>query len=638
MKTERSLFSPVLLLLTLTLVAGPLLPVAAQGSGGTVPLKKIYSKTPSYETSFGSFSSGIVLIDLNKDGYDDMVLANGSDVTPQPLSIYYNQLASRRGTLFGQWPDRYSSKIGYNVAVASGDIDQDGWLDLVVLEAYSLKHAAGSGGFTVFRNDGHGSLVFSSRIPIPRALPLGCTLADVDADGDLDAVIAVYSEKSGDHLLPGRGRVYLNEDGTFSPNPAWTTVEHIGAVGVTAADINQDGWMDLAFSADRPIVYYGQPWGLGGIANWIGGLARPFPVCPTGALVRAAHLAIRACAGNQAPLRRSQRRRLPGPGGKPVGSCDPDRSRGPPPVLPGRRAGIRRQAVLGDHREGGGARARSRRSLPQERGGEDTGLPGESAGGGPDPATPDGHGPGCHKKRSIPALRLGSRGQLDFPGDTSLRRGFRGGRVQVFPQIGRRRIHLESPAGQPDLSEPISLITLYQPSERRQDMLYLLADYSRNSELRDDFERDPAKVFDQYSVSKSDRALLKRYDREAIAARLHQEIDEALDKAGPDGWTFMYPVILGDPQPSEGPVTRRLEIHIHAKDLRKKISVKFFNAADQVTAKVKDVTHHPDGSSTIRCTAKFVNTGTYSLVVTNYFDGYKYPTSRPDCFTAAKAT
>ena len=269
MKTGRSLFPLALLPLALALGAGPLFPA--------VPLKNIYSQAPSYKTALGGFSSGIVLVDLNKDGYDDMVLVNGSDMTPQPLSVYYNHLAAGKGTLFGQWPDWYSQEIGYNVAVASGDIDQDGWPDLIVIEVYNLKHDAGSGGFTVFRNDGKGSFILSSRIPIPGTIPLGCALADADVDGDLDAVIAVYSEQSGDRIVPGRGRVYLNENGIFSPNPAWMTAEHIGAAGVTAADVNQDGWMDLAFAADRPIVYYGEPrGGLGFISKWTGGLPHPF--------------------------------------------------------------------------------------------------------------------------------------------------------------------------------------------------------------------------------------------------------------------------------------------------------------------------------------------------------------------------
>ncbi|MFP5284782.1 MAG: FG-GAP repeat domain-containing protein, partial [Thermoanaerobaculia bacterium] len=211
MKAERSLFSPILVSLALTLPAGLLPPAfSAQGSAGSVPLNKIYSKMPSYQTSSGSFSSGILLVDLDKDGYDDLVLSNGIDVTPQPLAVYYNRLSSPGGTLFGQWPNWYSQRIGYQVAVASGDLNQDGWLDLIVLEAYNLRHEVGSGGFAVLRNDGKGSFVFSGRIPISGSLPLGCTLADVDADGDLDLAVAVYTEKPGSILLPGRGRVYLN--------------------------------------------------------------------------------------------------------------------------------------------------------------------------------------------------------------------------------------------------------------------------------------------------------------------------------------------------------------------------------------------------------------------------------------------
>ena len=165
-------------------------------------------------------------------------------------------------------------------------------------------------------------------------------------------------------------------------------------------------------------------------------------------------------------------------------------------------------------------------------------------------------------------------------------------------------------------------------------LLDFLVDYSRHPELREEFKQDPAKVFSRYEVSPTDQRHLEEHDREAIAARLHQDVDEMLSGAQPWMWQYPTPEILENPQPSSGPVQESHEIRILAKHLAKNISVEFFNPTGQVTATVKSVTPHLDGSSTIRCTATFPSKGKYSLTVSNLFPPHTYSATRPDCFTA----
>lgn len=227
----------------------------------TIPLKDVYPRDLSFTFQMtGYFSTGIALVDLNKDGFPDLVLSNGNDMSPQPLAVYYS--IGKVG-VFKPIPDWYSETNGYRTAVAVGDVNGDSWPDLAAVVSMDASRNMATGGVEVFLNR-NGML---EPRPSYRTgggyLAGGCAFGDVDADADLDLIVAVLTEGAGtfvsSDVARGRGRIYLNQDGTLEPYPAWITTQDIMAGDALAADVNQDGWMDVAFSGNQTRVYYGRP-------------------------------------------------------------------------------------------------------------------------------------------------------------------------------------------------------------------------------------------------------------------------------------------------------------------------------------------------------------------------------------------
>lgn len=235
---------------------------ASTPASASTPLKDIYAADPSSMLSImGNFSTGAALVDLDNDGWTDLVLANGNDVAPQALVAFYNRKSAQQPFPGGSTPDWYSAGYDYHGGLAVGDVDGDGLLDVAVAVPFDKLRKGGSGRVDVFFNRG-GKLE-----PVPAYhtdtgfMPTGCAFADVDGDGDLDLAVSVLSELSPDGTpVPGGfQRIYLNDGHALGNTPAWKSEVRLRATSVLGADIDQDGRMDLAFAASNAAIFYGQP-------------------------------------------------------------------------------------------------------------------------------------------------------------------------------------------------------------------------------------------------------------------------------------------------------------------------------------------------------------------------------------------
>ncbi|MDO7877543.1 FG-GAP-like repeat-containing protein [Hymenobacter sp. ASUV-10] len=183
--------------------------ISSQGSGSV--LSKINNGAGAFSAGatigVGTSPTDLQLADLDQDGDLDLVTTNaGSSASAinGSVSLRLNNGAGTFATTATLALPPGSSPTG----LSTGDVDADGDLDLVV--------AQGVGGQLItFLNNGSGSFT-AQYAPVQlqatfmgAATTLGVTLGDVDSDGDLDVLTAEGNTK----------RVVLGRDGLAPPVP-----------------------------------------------------------------------------------------------------------------------------------------------------------------------------------------------------------------------------------------------------------------------------------------------------------------------------------------------------------------------------------------------------------------------------------
>jgi hypothetical protein len=224
--------------------------------------------------------SGIALFDYNNDGLLDIYAVNGA---PMPSLVknsgrYYNRLFRNKGD--GTFED-VTAKAGvqghgYDIGVAIGDYDNDGYEDIFV---------AGLRGNILYHNNGDGTFTdVTSKARLDRPDPKYRTLwavtaawLDYDRDGWLDLFVSNYcvwdpkTEPScelrhvSDYCHPSfyeglpNSLFHNNRDGTFTDVSVRSGIrDSIGkGMGVGIADFDGDGWPDIFVANDTlPNSYF----------------------------------------------------------------------------------------------------------------------------------------------------------------------------------------------------------------------------------------------------------------------------------------------------------------------------------------------------------------------------------------------
>ncbi len=185
-----------------------------------------------------SHGAQILIADYNNDKVLDIYIPdNGMDKENMGYRDSY-YLSQPNGTWLESSDTHLSDNnfIAYSHGGATGDIDNDGDMDVVLTDW--LK-------FWCLMNDGSG---FLTKRQCGGSNAFGLELADLDNDGDLDAIVGGI-EHEGDGFPTA---IYWNDgQGNFMPYNTTPLKQHKawgGIPEVSAWDLDNDGDMDIVYS------------------------------------------------------------------------------------------------------------------------------------------------------------------------------------------------------------------------------------------------------------------------------------------------------------------------------------------------------------------------------------------------------
>lgn len=210
---------------------------------GVAAAQPPYHNTPDWVSSDTQVSTGAALADIDLDGWLDLVVSNGNDISLETVAVYYN---NGDGT-FPLLPNWESSETQYNGHLDIADVNGDGWLDIAVatLGAYSN---IGPIARVYLNNSGTLSATADWEADID-GNAFGVAFGDVNNDGRPDLAVATGWAYDPQNHYPTY--VYLNVAGTLEASASWSSTDTNHAQGALWVDADDDGWLDLAVAASR---------------------------------------------------------------------------------------------------------------------------------------------------------------------------------------------------------------------------------------------------------------------------------------------------------------------------------------------------------------------------------------------------
>jgi hypothetical protein len=184
-----------------------------------------------------AFAAGCAAGDVDGDGDADLMVE--ATWKGQPWLLLNDGAGQLANGMPLRLPERQRSD-GYPNAIATGDVDGNGTLDLVM--ATATRGRPGELRVVLHLNEGNGEFRDASdRLPdTSRFESLGVALGDIDGDGDLDLVVAVWY---------GVARVFVNDGRGRFTEPAPDALPWLTASALALVDVDGDRDLDLVVAA-----------------------------------------------------------------------------------------------------------------------------------------------------------------------------------------------------------------------------------------------------------------------------------------------------------------------------------------------------------------------------------------------------
>lgn len=184
---------------------------------------------PSWESGPMESSDDVDVGDVDSDGDLDLVFANSG----QSNALYLNDLTDPGVSELATDPVWFSERQNRTIAIAFGDIDGDGDLDMVCGNSDELN--------TTYVNLTAPLEIMPAWVSVAPALnrTKSVALGDVDNDGDLDLACG----NGGASAIVNT--FYVNDSGRFEETPSWSSTESRRTASVVLGDVNGDDRLDM---------------------------------------------------------------------------------------------------------------------------------------------------------------------------------------------------------------------------------------------------------------------------------------------------------------------------------------------------------------------------------------------------------